>query len=546
MSVYSIPTTNDDTLFDIPILLFNCLAVDKELSAHIAIALEKMVVIYGNSIKKDKVSKHVGEFAAAPLLPPLLSASTSDSSTSKRLALSWATQVIGYLDHDAACAICSFLLNDPNDTVTAKAAKKYITSVKPAVSANNEQKNEHGCSSAVMFFDSSNDLDMQIMSAKLTSEGLSVLPEDRCSDMDVDATSKGLCEICFDDDLLDDQLYSLNCGHEFCRDCFTNHIAVKLEERNTVIDCPQMGCNKHVIEADAEELLNPEQLTNWKRQLLEAHITKSSSCRRCVGVDCTMIAYQEGDEMKATCTKCQASFCFGCGEENHVPAKCSDIQAFLPLLSSSELAVRKLSKPCPGCHAPIEKNDGCNHMTCKCGVHWCWLCAQKIEGYADLERHVCNRYNPFGEFKPEERNAFYLLRYEACRDSEEFAKKHLESLIKDVKSEDAVYDVDKEDYDILVNAAECLISSRHFLKFTYVVAWAFPADDKRKNLFEKHQAILAVFTEKLSSLVETKLESLGGERGYNMHLRALQCHETALKLYSDRMNDFLANSTNET
>jgi len=86
MSVFSIPTTNDDTLFDIPILLFNCLAVDKELSAHIAIALETMVVIYENIIKKDRVSKDVGEFAAAaPLLPPLLSASTSDSSASKRL-----------------------------------------------------------------------------------------------------------------------------------------------------------------------------------------------------------------------------------------------------------------------------------------------------------------------------------------------------------------------------------------------------------------------------------------------------------------------------
>jgi len=547
MSVYSIPTTNDDTLFDIPILLFNCLAVDLELSAHIAIALEKMVVIYQKSIKKDKVSKDVGEFAAAPLLPPLLSASTSESSASKRLAIAWATQVISCLDQSAACAICSFLLNDPDDAVTAKAAKKYITSVKPT--ANNEQENEHGCSSTVMFFDSSNDLDMEIMSAKLTSEDLSVVPEDGCSDMDVDATSKevNLCEICFDDDLADDQMYSLkNCPgqHKYCRDCFTNYIVVKLEERNVAIDCPQMGCKKYMIESDAEELLNFEQLTNWKRQLLESHITKSTSCRRCVGVDCTMIAYQEGDEMKATCTKCQASFCFGCGEENHIPAKCCDNKSFLPLLSSSELAVRKLSKPCPGCKAPIEKNDGCNHMTCKCGVHWCWLCAQKIEGYADLERHVCNRYNPsVGEFKPEERNAFYLLRYEACRDSEEFAKKHLESLTKDFKSEDAVYDVDKEDYDILVNAAECLISSRHFLKYTYVVAWAFPADDQRKDLFEKHQAILAVFTEKLSSLVETKLESLGGERGYDAHLRALKCHETALKMYSDRMNDFLANST---
>jgi hypothetical protein len=30
---------------------------------------------------------------------------------------------------------------------------------------------------------------------------------------------------------------------------------------------------------------------------------------------------------------------------------------------------------CPNCDACIEKNEGCNHMTCtKCGNHWCWEC----------------------------------------------------------------------------------------------------------------------------------------------------------------------------
>ena len=33
------------------------------------------------------------------------------------------------------------------------------------------------------------------------------------------------------------------------------------------------------------------------------------------------------------------------------------------------------TKECPRCETPIEKNGGCNHMTCsKCNWHWCWVC----------------------------------------------------------------------------------------------------------------------------------------------------------------------------
>lgn len=31
-------------------------------------------------------------------------------------------------------------------------------------------------------------------------------------------------------------------------------------------------------------------------------------------------------------------------------------------------------KVCPNCKAPTEKAGGCNHITCICGTHWCWVC----------------------------------------------------------------------------------------------------------------------------------------------------------------------------
>ena len=44
-------------------------------------------------------------------------------------------------------------------------------------------------------------------------------------------------------------------------------------------------------------------------------------------------------------------------------------------------------KRCSECNIPIEKNGGCNHMHCKCGHHFCWLCLDDLEG----GNHFCGR-----------------------------------------------------------------------------------------------------------------------------------------------------------
>lgn len=50
-----------------------------------------------------------------------------------------------------------------------------------------------------------------------------------------------------------------------------------------------------------------------------------------------------------------------------------------------------LVRKCPGCKSPIEKSDGCNHMTCKkCRFEFCWLCEKKYT------KHHYRYYNCFG------------------------------------------------------------------------------------------------------------------------------------------------------
>ncbi len=48
-------------------------------------------------------------------------------------------------------------------------------------------------------------------------------------------------------------------------------------------------------------------------------------------------------------------------------------------------------KNCPKCRARIEKDGGCNHMTCQtCNHEWCWICnGRYYSGHYDW-------WNPFG------------------------------------------------------------------------------------------------------------------------------------------------------
>lgn len=77
-----------------------------------------------------------------------------------------------------------------------------------------------------------------------------------------------------------------------------------------------------------------------------------------------------GHPTNATCNTCMiAEFCIGCGKVSHVGA-CD---------STPDARVDENTKICPGCHSRVEKDGGCNHISCPCGTHFCWLCNASYE-----------------------------------------------------------------------------------------------------------------------------------------------------------------------
>jgi hypothetical protein len=79
---------------------------------------------------------------------------------------------------------------------------------------------------------------------------------------------------------------------------------------------------------------------------------------------------------------CGAKACVTCDRPWHKGETGETYQARTKDRVSEEDAslavIEKQTKRCPSCSKSIEKNGGCHHMWCTCGVEFCWKCVQLI------------------------------------------------------------------------------------------------------------------------------------------------------------------------
>ncbi|KAF0694546.1 Aste57867_14586 [Aphanomyces stellatus] len=74
------------------------------------------------------------------------------------------------------------------------------------------------------------------------------------------------------------------------------------------------------------------------------------------------------------CTECQVA-------EHPTDINCD-------LETAAQTAVVPGIQQCPGCDVPTIKAGGCNHITCICGQHWCYVCGQGFHDEMDTYEHL--------------------------------------------------------------------------------------------------------------------------------------------------------------
>ncbi|KAH3757519.1 E3 ubiquitin-protein ligase RNF14 [Pelomyxa schiedti] len=195
-----------------------------------------------------------------------------------------------------------------------------------------------------------------------------------------------LCPICFTDVKMS-ELYTLDgCFHRYCIPCMRDFCTTNINSGTTLLRCPDPTCKGTVSPSEVKQIVDEELYQKYEKFSLHSALDSMPDVKWCPKPDCGNAMIVSGGRM-ARCTnpRCRFTFCTHCKEEWHIDLSCEQWQQWKQENTEADSKftewARTHSKPCPRCHCAIEKNGGCNHMTCRsCSHQFCWLCLGNYDG----------------------------------------------------------------------------------------------------------------------------------------------------------------------
>jgi len=203
-----------------------------------------------------------------------------------------------------------------------------------------------------------------------------------------------LCCICLEHAPEDSRACLQQCGrpsHSACVGCLRAYLKGRVEEaRVRDLRCPLSGddgCRAVATEQDLARWLDNDLLAKYQRFSRMAADSLVRECPQCQAL-CVPSRGDDGEALaEMRCEQCGCAFClYHAGAHEPGAEACQAYQR----ASARQERVDLLSvgaRPCPECGAAVEKIEGCNHMTCRCGAEWCWMCGLKLQ-------NVGWHYNP--------------------------------------------------------------------------------------------------------------------------------------------------------
>ncbi|KAK7172176.1 hypothetical protein R3I93_004473 [Phoxinus phoxinus] len=225
------------------------------------------------------------------------------------------------------------------------------------------------------------------------------------------------CGICFSENLGSRSLLFKECQHVSCKACVKEYFQIQIRDGKVqCLACPEPECMSLASPAQVKLLVGEDEFARYDRLLLQSSLNRMEDVVYCPRMSCCMAVVIEPDANMGICPSCCFVFCSLCKRAYHCPSLCKEVElrmlrdkylaacakekeqlekSYEQLLiqratedSLSEDWVEDNSKPCPSCGINIQKDLGCNKMTCSsCWQYFCWICLA-----------ILNRSDPYSHF----------------------------------------------------------------------------------------------------------------------------------------------------
>eukprot|EP00047_Mylnosiga_fluctuans_P020253 m.90154 g.90154 ORF g.90154 m.90154 type:complete len:491 (+) comp8448_c0_seq1:69-1541(+) len=206
------------------------------------------------------------------------------------------------------------------------------------------------------------------------------------------------CPVCFCE-VPGSTCVSLPCGHFSCGECFAQQARTRIDSGDMVVPC--LSCQEPVPPHLLSAVLSEEEFERWDRIVTSQALDRMRDIMPCPR--CTVPVVIDLTAQMGQCASCYFAFCTECRDTYHPGSECMDTDeklrrclAAMPtggptterekrMRRAVELmnlkTIKETSKPCPSCGEAVQKSEGCNKMTCRCGTYFCYACGVAIQGY---------------------------------------------------------------------------------------------------------------------------------------------------------------------
>ena len=399
-----------------------------------------------------------------------------------------------------------------------------------------------------------------------------------------------VCEICTETLA---ELTLVTCSHSFCKECCRSYLELKISEgRVAQLLCPGADCDQRVPQDIVSSLISKEVNAKYLKFGIDTFVEASAGLKWCPHPGCSRAVQlpdsaptgiedesdgatgfgatptEEGQIRAAMdviprAVDCGLGhfFCWACGAEPHDPCSCEVWRQWKEVTEEAREAVKqartdawlaKHSKPCPNCRVPIQRRDGCNHMTCsKCNHEYCWVCLGKwsIHDSATGGYFSCFRFqsaqNAGKRLKltdaEQDKRSFirrrYLghlehLRYEETLLDPERMKEKAVALIMAARASSGNIKEDSVDAGFVRDGVRELVKARRVLRASYANSYIIQNSDKQEQLTK----LLTPLENSTEALAETITHECLRTPRDKIVLATVECRESRRRFLPEARN----------